>query len=203
MAMDFFLRGLIIGFSIAAPLGPIGVLCIRRTLSEGRTTGFLSGLGAATADAVYSCIAGFGLVLISNALTGQQVLLRVVGGVFLSYLGVKAIVSRPCQAVRPDKRTTAISAYFSTFVLTIMNPMTVLSFTAIFAGLGVSSADYSSAATLVFGVFTGSASWWLVLSVGVGLIRANLDSSVFRCVNAVSGAVMLGFGLAALSGAGR
>jgi len=198
MDMSLFLRGLAIGFSIAAPVGPIGVLCIRRTLAEGRASGLASGLGAATADAVYGCVAGFGLTFISNVLIGQQMWLRLVGGVFLCYLGLKTLLARPTRETAPTGANSLVGAYASTFLLTLTNPMTVLSFAAIFAGLGGVSGNYVSAATLVLGVLIGSALWWLTLSTGVSLFRTKFTPHGLRWVNRISGLVIAGFGLLAL-----
>ena len=197
MDFAFLISGLIIGFSIAAPVGPIGVLCIRRTLAEGRLNGLVSGLGAATADAMYGCIAAFGLTFITNVLVQQQVWLRLVGGVFLIFLGVKTVLSKPSEKPPSDKRTGLLGAYGSTFVLTLTNPVTILSFAAIFAGIGLGSAvtDYGSAALLVFSVFAGSALWWLILSGTVSLLRKRVTPLVLRWINRVSGVIILGFGV--------
>jgi threonine/homoserine/homoserine lactone efflux protein len=119
---SFLISGIIIGFSIAAPVGPIGVLCIRRTLAEGRLHGLVSGLGAATADAVYGCIAAFGLTFISDVLVQQQLWLRIIGGAFLIFLGVKTILSKPSEKPSSEKRTGLLTAYGSTFFLTLTNP---------------------------------------------------------------------------------
>jgi threonine/homoserine/homoserine lactone efflux protein len=193
---NFLLSGVIIGFSIAAPVGPIGVLCIRRTLAEGRLHGLVSGLGAATADATYGCIAAFGLTFITNVLVQQQTWLRLVGGVFLIALGVKTILSKPSEKPPSEKRTGLLGAYGSTFFLTITNPVTILSFAAIFAGIGLGSsvADYGSAALLVFAVFMGSALWWLVLSGVVSLLRKRVTPRVLRWINMFSGAIITVFG---------
>jgi len=191
---------MVIGFSIAAPVGPIGVLCIRRTLASGRAVGFASGLGAATADAVYGCVAGFGLTFVSGALIGGQSWLRLVGGLFLCYLGVRSFLTRPAEGLAPAEGAGLAGAYVSTFVLTLTNPMTILSFAAVFAGLGIADTrgGYGSAALLVVGVFTGSALWWLGLSGVVSLFRARLSVHVLWWVNRISGVVIFGFGLAAI-----
>ncbi len=201
MSLNFLLRGLLIGFSIAAPVGPIGVLCIRRTLARGRLAGLVSGLGAATADAVYGAIAGLGLTLISSFLIEQQVWLRLVGGVFLCYLGVKTFISLPAREAARVGGKGAIAAYTSTFFLTLTNPMTILSFTAIFAGLGVASrsGNYWQAMVLVLGVFAGSALWWLLLSEGVSRLRRTLSPGWFIWVNRISGTIITLFGIVALS----
>lgn len=200
MDFNFIVSGLIIGFSIAAPVGPIGVLCIRRTLAEGRLHGLISGLGAATADAIYGCIAAFGLTFISDALIQQQAWLRLFGGVFLCLLGAKTLIAKPSEKSPSEKRTGLLGAYGSTFFLTLTNPMTILSFAAIFAGIGLGSAvaDYGSAGLLVSSVFAGSALWWLILSGTVGLLRKKVTSSVLKWINRVSGAIITGFGVFAL-----
>ncbi len=201
MDVSFLVRGGIIGFSIAAPVGPIGVLCIRRTLAEGRATGFVSGLGAATADAIYGSIAAFGLTAISGALIGQQVWLRLIGGAFLCYLGIKTVAARPAAQSAAATGSGLPGAYASTFFLTLTNPMTILSFAAVFAGLGLAStsASFTSAAVLVAGVFLGSAVWWLVLSTSAGALRTKLAPARLRWVNRISGGIILLFGLAALT----
>jgi threonine/homoserine/homoserine lactone efflux protein len=160
----------------------------------------LSGLGAATADAIYGSIAGFGLTFISTFLLNQQRWLLLVGGVFLCYLGIKTFLARPVEQAAPAKGNDSISAYASTFFLTLTNPMTILSFAAIFAGLGVGTMtkNYASAAALVFGVFTGSALWWFILSSGVNVFRTRLNPHRLRWINRISGIVIMGFGVVAL-----
>ena len=197
----FLLRGLIIGFSIAAPVGPIGVLCIRRTIAEGRSSGFVSGLGAATADAFYGSIAGFGLTFLTDVLVGQQSLLRLLGGAFLIYLGIKTFFSHPAEEAAPSQRGGLAGAYATTFFLTLTNPLTILSFAAVFAGLGLATAggDYLAASILVLGVFTGSALWWLLLSGGVSLFRSRFSPRSMRWVNRISGGIITFFGLLALA----
>jgi threonine/homoserine/homoserine lactone efflux protein len=199
MHIVFFLRGLIIGFSIAAPVGPIGVLCIRRTLTEGRISGLISGLGAATADALYGSIAAFGLTFISNILINQQGWIRLIGGVFLCFLGFKIFLSPPAKEAAHVKGHGLVSSYASTFFLTLANPLTILSFAAIFAGLGVGSqtANYLFAGILVIGVFMGSALWWLLLSSGVSLIGKKIESRRLQWVNRISGIIITIFGILA------
>jgi threonine/homoserine/homoserine lactone efflux protein len=196
-----FLRGFIIGLSIAAPVGPIGVLCIRRTLAEGRLNGFLSGLGAATADMLYGAVAAFGLTFITDLLVGQADWLRLIGGIFLLYLGIRTFLAKPAERAAQTSRTGLFGSYLSTFFLTITNPMTILSFIAIFAGLrlGDTNGDYTSAAFMVLGVFLGSAAWWLGLSFGVGLLRERFTPAWMAWVNRFSGLIIITFGLLALS----
>lgn len=195
------LQGIAIGFSIAAPVGPIGVLCIRRTLAQGRIVGLVSGLGAATADAIYGSIAGFGLTFVSNLLIDQQALLRLIGGAFLCYLGLKTFLTRPAEQAAATPSHGLAGAYTSTFFLTLTNPLTILSFAAIFAGLGVASAqrDYFSAGVLVLGVFIGSNMWWFLLSGAASLFRSRLGVRGLSWINRLSGLTIFGFGLVALS----
>jgi threonine/homoserine/homoserine lactone efflux protein len=198
--LTYWLRGLLIGLSIAAPVGPIGVLCIRRTLSSGRLVGFVSGLGAASADATYGAVAAFGLTAISSLLIGARPWIHLLGGVFLCYLGARTFLSAPAErAARTDGRGLP-GAYASTLGLTLTNPATILSFAAIFAGLGIAQGSgYGPAAWLVLGVFIGSASWWLLLSNAIGLLRARIGPRQLRWVNRVSGVILLAFGLVALA----
>jgi len=200
MHIGSFLRGLIIGFSIAAPVGPIGLLCISRTLTHGRISGLISGLGAATADALYGSVAAFGLTFISNMLINQQGWIRLIGGVFLSFLGVKIFLRPPAKQAAGVKGHGLVSTYASTFFLTLTNPLTILSFAAIFAGLGVGTqtANYLFAGILVLGVFTGSALWWLILSSAVSLIGQKIQSRRLRWVNRISGIIITIFGLLVL-----
>ncbi|MFB8787914.1 MAG: LysE family transporter [Potamolinea sp.] len=200
MDIHFFFRGLILGFSIAAPVGPIALLCIRRTLTQGNLSGLISGLGAATADAIYGCIASLGLTFISTILISQQLWLRLIGGTFLCYLGLKTFVSKPPEQAAVANSTNLVNAYASTFFLTLTNPLTIISFAAIFAGLGVasSSGNYLSAIILVLGVFTGSALWWLILCSTISLLRAKLTSGKLKWVNRISGVIIALFGLFSL-----
>jgi threonine/homoserine/homoserine lactone efflux protein len=195
MDLSFFAKGVAIGFSIAAPVGPIGVLCIRRSLADGAWKGFSAGLGAATADAAYGCVAAFGLTAISGFLVLHQVWLGLIGGVFLCYLGARTFLSKPAQDA-PSAGSRFLAVYGSTLLLTLANPATILSFAAVFCafGLGISG-DYLGAGALVLGVFLGSALWWLALSGGVGLLRSRLDATWMRAVNRASGCVLFAFGI--------
>ena len=197
----YLLKGIIIGFSIAAPVGPIGILCIHRSLAHGRLHGFVSGLGAATADAVYGIIAGFGLTVVSNFLIGQKFWIQLFGGIFLCYLGIKTLRSKPNTNSVNVKGDHALGAYTSIFFLTITNPMTILLFAGIFAGLGLSSdqGNALSSVLLVLGVFLGSAFWWLLLSIGANFFKNKLTSNLLVWVNRLSGFIVLTFGIWALT----
>ena len=195
-----FLRGFLIGFAIAAPVGPIGVLCIRRTLANGRLIGFVSGLGAATADMFYGAVAAFGLTAIQDILVGQQFWLHLLGGLFLIYLGARTFLTKPVdKRVTTDVKRGSLSAYLSALGLTLTNPATIISFTVVFAGILPSSVVRgSSSLALILGVFSGSATWWLTLSGIVGWFRERFTPAWMTWVNRIAGIVILGFGLTAL-----
>ena len=203
MTPSFLVKGAVIGFSLAAPVGPIGLLCIRRSFAEGRLVGLVTGLGAATADASYGAIAAFGLTAVSSFLVAQKMWLGLFGGVFLCYLGVRAFLAAPASTVAQANGGSGLAAaYASTFVLTLTNPITILSFIPVFAGLGLGIAsDRGSAGSVVAGVFVGSALWWLLLSNGVALFRHRIGDTWMRSVNRVSGAMIFAFGLYALASA--
>jgi threonine/homoserine/homoserine lactone efflux protein len=199
--LSFLLRGWLIGIAIAAPVGPIGVLCIRRTLMNGRLIGFLSGLGAATADMLYGAIAAFGITALQTMLLRQQAWLRLLGGLFLLYLGVRTFFAKSAQpAAASSDGPGKIKAYLSTLGLTLTNPATILSFTVIFAGLrlGETGGNYAAAAFMVAGVFIGSATWWLCLSGIVGVFRERFTGAGMLWINRLAGVVIASFGVAAL-----
>jgi threonine/homoserine/homoserine lactone efflux protein len=196
--LSLFLRGLLIGISIAAPVGPIGVLCIRRTLAEGKLIGFLSGLGAASADMLYGAIAAFGLTVVSDLLVENAFWLRIIGGCFLIYLGTKTFLEKPTDHAAQADQSGYFGAYISTFFLTITNPMTILSFAAIFAGT-MFLGQTSSPIVIVAGVFIGSASWWLALSFGIGMLRERLNKNLMMWINRASGLIIITFGMIALA----
>lgn len=200
MDAGLLMRGIVIGFSIAAPVGPIGVLVIRRTLDSGRLIGLVTGLGAATADALYGCVGAFGLTFISGLLLSGQLWTHVIGGLFLCYLGFRSITAPTAGRAAAIARSTYLRSYLSTLALTLSNPATILSFAAIFAGLGVgkTTGGYGAAAVVVSGVFAGSALWWLLLSSGIHATRERITPPMLRWINYISGAIIFGFGALAL-----
>ncbi len=202
MTFDFLFKGFIIGFSVAAPVGPIGVLTIKRTLTEGRLAGFVTGMGAALADTVYGVVAGFGLTAISSFLLTQTFWLQLIGGLFLLFLGVKTVVSKPAEKAANSNSKGLFNNFISTFFLTVTNPSTILSFIAIFAGfgLGATTTNNSSATTIVLGVFLGSAVWWLILSSVVGAFQAKITPQHLIWINRLSGLILLSFGVFAVVG---
>jgi threonine/homoserine/homoserine lactone efflux protein len=213
LGIPFLVKGLLIGLSIAAPLGPIGVLCITRTLTEGPRLGFICGLGAAAADALYALAGTVALAVIGQWIIDDRTALQVVGGVFLVYLGARTFM-RPAVVVPAAARSPTLlppgahAAFMSTFLLTLANPVTMLSFAAVFAGLGaapvgtvpgmIQGAD-SAAAALVLGVFLGSALWWLTLSSVIGRLRHYIGARTLTVINRVCGTVLTAFGLYAMA----
>jgi threonine/homoserine/homoserine lactone efflux protein len=194
--LTFFVQGLGIGFAIAAAIGPIALLCIRRSLAEGRVIGLATGMGAATADAIYGAIAAFGLTSISDLLVRQKLWLGVGGGIFLCYLGLRTAFSKPPTDGVRKVSTGLWGAYFSTLLLTLTNPTTILSFVAVFTGFGlVAAANYQSAAAMVLGVFAGSAFWWLLLSHLAAFFRARITTKWMLTINRFSGAIVFAFGV--------
>lgn len=192
------LRGIGLGFAIAAPVGPIGLLCIQRTLKDGWLSGLLSGLGAASADAFYGSLAAFGLTVVFTWLAGLQVWVQMVGALFVVGLGIQTFRAPPAQ--RPaagDAPPGRVGPYFSTLFLTLSNPMTVLSFMAIFAGLDLAPGEqrWGEGLCLVTGVFLGSSLWWLFLSSGMHLLRQKLHGSWLRWINFAVGIGLIVFGL--------
>lgn len=189
------LKGLAFGFILAATVGPMWVICFRRTIEQGALAGFVSGMGIAVADGLYGAVAAFGLTAISGFLLGRSFWLGLIGGVFLLYLGIKCLVARPLPIDETKQaRTSHSAAFLSTLGLTLANPPTILAFAAIFAGLGLASnSDYGSAALVVLGVFLGSASWWVILAAGAGWLRGCIGPTLFRAINIVSGLSILAF----------
>ncbi len=192
-------RGFILGFTIAAAVGPISLLVIRRTLAEGRLYGLVSGLGVATADATYGAIAAFGLGALTDALVNARQVLGLVGGAFLLWLAWQTIRSTPTEAatVTPGRRGYA-GAYLSILGLTMANPMTILSFGALFAGLGVTRGATGDATLVVLGVLLGSTTWWVVLTTVVGTLRARVTPAWIHRINLVSGCLIGAFAIVAI-----
>ncbi len=194
--MPPLLKGVVIGFSIAAPVGPIGLLCLRRSLANGRLSGFVSGLGAATADAFYGLVAALGLTALTHFLVQHQMPLRIAGGLFLFYLGLR-IARTPPAAASAETRNDAPrlgTAYVSTLLLTLTNPATILTFLGVYAGLGLQERS-TSASALVAGVFLGSAAWWLLLSAAAAWFGRKATVPQLRWINRASGLSVAAFGV--------
>ncbi len=197
-SIDTFIQSFIIGLAIAAPVGPIGVLCIQRTLAHGTWHGFISGMGAATADALYGCVIAFGLSVLSDLLLGISDLLSLFGGFFLLYLGIRTLLFSSVPDVTAHHIKTyrgLLRDYLTTLMLTLANPLTILAFIGIFAGIGsdMIASDTSTNWIIVFGVFLGSAAWWLTLSGGVGLLRTRIKPDFLIWLNRLSACVIIAF----------
>jgi threonine/homoserine/homoserine lactone efflux protein len=197
MPVHLLIEGIIIGFVVAVPVGPLGLLCINRALSMGPASGFFSGLGVATADALAAGIAALGISLVSSFLLDHQTLLRLVGGLFLCYLGVKIYRTEPRENPSPSCNVNGLlGAYATTFLLTFSNPVTILSFVAIYAGWGVESlrGHYFAAAILMLGVLIGSTLWWIVMFLGLTAYRDKFSTQLLGWIHRVSGAAIAAFG---------
>jgi threonine/homoserine/homoserine lactone efflux protein len=192
--MFTLLKGLAFGFVLAASVGPMWVLCLRRTMARGALAGLASGMGIAVADGLYGAVAAFGLTAISGVLLGYRFWIGLAGAAFLVYLGTKILLAPPREARGEPPGGGLAGAFFSTLGLTLANPPTILAFAAIFAGLGLAANDdYGAAALVVLGVFLGSAAWWVILATGVASLRGRAGPRLARAINAVSGACILGF----------
>jgi threonine/homoserine/homoserine lactone efflux protein len=193
MLASIFFRGFVLGFSIAAPVGPIGVLCINRTLTRGALIGFASGLGAACADAIYGALAVSGISAINNLLASATVILRVVGGAYLLWLAYSIWMTPPQnkESTASVTESTIAGAFASTFGLTLTNPITILSFAAIVSAIGINAGkETSSALLLIAGVFVGSALWWLILSGGTGMVAKKLSGQLIAYINRISACII-------------
>lgn len=196
------MQSFIIGLAIAAPIGPIGVLCIQRTLTHGMLRGFVSGMGAATADAFYGCLIAFGFSALSNLLLEVSGILNLLGALFLFYLGIRILRSSTSPNFTEDyvkEYGGLLRDYLTTFMLTLANPLTILAFIGIFSGIDRDMTGSASWVT-VLGVFAGSAGWWLTLSGSVGLLRARIKPDLFIWINRLSGCVIILFALRVLLG---
>ena len=199
MDAGLIVRAIVLGFTIAAAVGPISLLTIRRTLAHGRLYGLASGVGVALADGTYAGIAAFGLTAITNVLVGGRTLLGLVGGAIIALLAIRTITSRPTEAPTDVDRPGLAAAAASIYGLTMTNPMTILSFAALFVGLNVTGDDAGGTASLTLGVFGGSAAWWMLLVGVVGAVRSRLSAAGLRRINLASGAVIGAFALVALA----
>jgi threonine/homoserine/homoserine lactone efflux protein len=202
LLLIFLLKGIVVGIVIAVPVGPVGVLCVRRTIFEGKLAGFISGLGAATGDAMFGLLAAFGLTFISDLLIGYQQWLRIAGGCYLIYVGGSAMLTRPEMKPRTDRDAEGLLRdYLSTFALTLTNPITILVFLGVFSAIGLSGeeATLDRAAILVLGVWLGSLLWWLAVSFGFGRLFRSFEPRYLGWINRGSGTILLVSGAALLA----
>lgn len=195
------LKGCMIGLSIAMPVGPIGLLCIRNSLARGMAYGLMSGLGAACADTLFGALGGFGVSAIGIFLAKYHLIIELVGAIFLFYLGISTFFEKSKETKDIDSRGGYIRAFISTFFLTLTNPLTVISFAGVYAGLGVGSLsnDLLTPLLITMGVFLGSTLWWLILSAGSSCFKEKINETMRHWLNRISGAIIFGFGLFALA----
>lgn len=199
MEIIYFIKGLIIGFAMAVPIGPVGILCIRKTLAEGHSRGLIIGLGSATADAFYGAMAAFGLTFISDAITSQEFWLRLFGGGLLLFLSVRTYRAVPKSPNATLNNSGLLKSYFYALFLVLTNPITIFAFIAVFAAFGLGQMpNIFSASVLVLGVFIGSCSWFVTLSYVATIFRKKLDSTGFTWVNRIAGILIFISGVAAL-----
>jgi threonine/homoserine/homoserine lactone efflux protein len=199
MEIALLIKGIVVGFAMAVPIGPIGVICIQNTLTVGRVRGLIIGLGAATADLLFSCVAAFGLTIISNTLNDQRIWIRLVGGTILFFLGIRKFRAHPVNYKLQNSSTGMLKSYISTVFLTLTNPFTIFAFIAVFAALGLGNlSGYFSTSTLVAGVFIGSFLWFLSLNSGVTLFRKKLNLAGLRWVNRIAGILIIISGIIAI-----
>jgi len=200
MSIFLFVQAVLMGLVVAVPVGPLGLLCISRALGLGPTYGLFSGLGVATADALAAGIAALGITLVSGFLSEHQIILRLVGGAFLCYLGWKIYRTEPVAQAPIKNINGLVGAYATTLFLTISNPVTILSFIAIYAGWHVPSLDghLVAAATLALGVFTGSALWWVALFICLKAFHEKVNLRFLFWVHRVSGAIIAVCGIIVL-----
>lgn len=199
------LSGVVMGLIAAVPIGPVNLICIRRTFAFGPLNGFVSGLGAALGDGIFAAIMGFGLTWIAQLIEGYATIIELIGGALMVWMGYKTFTSPPvprCQYERPDNVGTNLArAMVSTFALTITNPVTLLSFGVMFASLGGlagGAGSFHDAGFVVAGVVGGSAGWWLALTTVIGLFHAKIDENAMRMINRACGVLVVGCGLAVL-----
>jgi threonine/homoserine/homoserine lactone efflux protein len=198
MDLIFFIKGLIIGFAMAVPIGPIGVLCIRKTLAEGHARGLIIGLGGAAADSLYGSIAAFGLTFVSDLISREQFWVRLIGGGILLFLGVRTFLAKARDQMLPFVKKGLLGSFVSVFILALTNPVTVFAFIAVFAAFGLGhQMTVISAYILVVGIFAGSLLWFLTLGFVATSFRKKLNRSGLRWVNRVAGVLLILSGLAA------
>lgn len=199
MLVTVFLKGVIIGFSLAAPIGPVGMMCIRRTLAHGHLRGFVSGLGAAAADSVYAIVAAFGITLISNFIIQHEYWIRLVGGILLVALGIRTLLVHPIEKAPRNGVNGHASAFVTMFLLTFTNPMTLFAFAVVFAGIGAGSAVASTltASILVAGVFSGSGLWFLLITSAVHFYKDKFKLWGLKVINIIAGSFIILCGIIA------
>lgn len=200
MDLELFVRAIVVGYVVAAPVGPVNLVCIHRTLASGRWNGFMAGVGGAIADGLFAVVAAFGLTAISNWLLAHDGWMRLFGGIFLIILGLRTFFTEPKDRSLKADEGSIPQAMAGTFLLTVTNPITILGFATVFASTGLAGdGSIGNASMTVVGVFAGSVAWWLTLALLVGLLRGKLATRGLKLINQISGVAIVGFGMWALA----
>lgn len=201
-SLSLLTKGVIVGLLASIPLGPIGVICIQRTVNKGRLSGFLSGVGAATADTIFAAIAGFSLTFVIAYIFENQVYFQAIGGLVIILLGVKIFFTNPIKQIRKHKRkkNNLVEDYFSILAVTLTNPLAISLFIALFASMGVVSEDGNLLEALIStgGVFVGATIWWYILTGLVNIFRSRFRLKQLWWINKISGSAILLLGVAAI-----
>lgn len=204
MDISLFYKGIIVGFSASAPLGPIAILIIQRTLNKGRLSGFISGLGASFADTIYATIAGLGLTMVITFVEEKQLFFEIASVALLFFLGIKIFYSNIAKQIRAKKtqRHTLFGDFISVMLLTISNPLALFLFIAVFAGLGlvVEKIRFISTLSFIIGVYSGAALWWFILTTLVNKFRDRFKLRSLWWINKIAGIIIVMFGLFAIAG---
>lgn len=200
MDIELFVRALVVGYVVAAPVGPVNLVCIHRTLHSGRINGFLAGVGGAIADGLFAVVAAFGLTTVSDWVQAHDGWMRLFGGIFLLALGIKTFFTTPRDRQMEADEGSIPHAVAGTFLLTVTNPVTIFGFATVFASTGLAGdGSFTQASITVAGVFGGSVAWWLTLALLVGLLRGKLEARGLQLINRISGVAIAGFGVWALA----
>ncbi|OQY05752.1 MAG: hypothetical protein B6I20_00555 [Bacteroidetes bacterium 4572_117] len=198
MIIEYITKGIIVGIAVTAPVGPLGVLCIQRTINRGVFSGLVTGFASALADIMYAIIAGFGVSVIADFLDANQVMIRIIGGIIVVVLGIRIYLSNPAKQYRRQKtqKRTYISDLISGFLITITNPVVIVVFGAVFASLGLDKVESGKSVIItIVGVFAGAIGWWLFLTTFVNIFRAKINFRKLWWINKITGSFVTIFGL--------
>jgi len=202
MELQFLIKGIIVGLVVSIPLGPMGVLCVQRTLNKGKSSGFSSGMGIATADTIFALIAGLGISFIIHFLSEQQLIIKIIGGVVIAFIGLKIFITNPVKQLKKHRREgkTLFEDFISILFMSLSNPFTVFLYIAIFAGLNLQniSTGYSSALLVVTGVFVGASISWFTISTVVNYFRTKIRLRKLMWINRIAGITIILFGVFAI-----
>ena len=202
MELQLLIKGIIVGLVVSTPIGPMGVLCVQRTLNKGKSSGFSSGMGIATADAIFALIAGLGISFIIHFLSEQQLIIKIIGGLVIAFIGLRIFIANPVKQLKKHRREgkNLFEDFISILFMALSNPLTVFLYIAIFAGLNLHdvAAGYSSALLVVAGVFVGASISWFAISTVVNYFRAKIRLRKLMWINRIAGITIILFGVFAI-----